>query len=143
MTESDIHEVSYELGMLKQGLETILKTLSEDRVASAQYRTDIRRQLTDHSEKMGKIEAGLNGAVANIDKIVPKVERLEDLNATVTNISAIVPKVEALEKHSLMKKGERDLATRLAYWIEKAAHAISALIGAAIALFADKWMHMK
>ncbi len=123
MTESDIHEVSYELGALKQGLETILKTLSEDRVASAQYRTDIRRQLTDHSEKMGKIEAGLNATVTNIDKIVPKVEKLEE--------------------RALMSKGADNYANRLAYWLEKLAHAISALIGGVIALAADKWMHLK
>jgi len=109
--------VDYALGRIEAQLDTITRTLSEDRTSSAQYRTDIRRQLGDTSEKLGKLSG--------------------DLNSAKDDIAEIKPKVVSLEERALMSKGAANLAIVLA----KFAHVLSAAIGGAIVLLLERWMH--
>lgn len=116
MTERPVHDVSFELGGIKSSLDTITRTLSENRTADAQYRTSIRAEM--------KVQSDAIGAVAT-DMIVAK-------NA----IADMKPKVESLDDRAKMSKGAQNLAVILA----KAAHIISAAIGGAIVFFLTRWL---
>jgi len=108
--------VDYALGGIKAQLEVITKTLSEDRMASAQYRTDVRRQLADTSEKIGKVSG--------------------DLNAAKEDIAEMKPKVEALNQRADMSRGAANFAVLLG----KFAHVLSAAIGAFVVILFDRWL---
>lgn len=117
------HEMSFELGGIKQALDTITKTLSEDRTASAQYRTEIRRELADQTTKINAVQT---------DIVLAK----KDIADTKIDISEIKPKVESLEARALMSKG----AANFAIILGKFAHVISAGIGGFIVLLVERWM---
>lgn len=52
-----IDELSRVLGGIEAGLATVNKTLAEDRLASASYRTDVRREFTNLSDRLGSLES--------------------------------------------------------------------------------------
>lgn len=110
------HDVSYELGGIKQALETITRTLSENRLADAQYRTGIR-------EEMGK----QRDAISSVGS---------DLTIAKKDIADMKPTVESLEQRALMSKG----AANFAIILGKFAHFISAGIGGIIAVLAERWL---
>jgi hypothetical protein len=116
MTERPVHDVSYELGGIKTALETITRTLSENRLADATYRTGIR-------EEMGKQRDAIN-EVGN-DLVIAK-----------NDIADMKPKVESLNQRALMSKG----AANLAILIGKVGHVITAGIGGIIALLVERWL---
>lgn len=115
MTERPVHDVSFELGGIKSSLDTITRTLSENRTADAQYRTGIR-------EEMGKQREAI-GAVAT------------DMTIAKNAIADMKPKVESLDDRAKMSKGAQNLAVILA----KGAHIISVAIGGAIVFFLTRW----
>ena len=108
------HDVSYELGGIKNALDTITRTLSENRLADAQYRTGIREEMKSQHDAITSV--GHDLAIAKKD------------------ISDMKPTVESLEQRALMSKG----AANLAILLGKGAHIISAAIGGAIVLILDK-----
>lgn len=110
------HDVSYELGGIKQALDTITRTLSENRTADAQYRTGIRAEM--------KVQSDAINAVGN------------DLALTKKDISDMKPKVENLDERAKMSKG----ATNLAIALGKFAHVISAALGAGIVFLLERWI---
>lgn len=126
MTDRQPHDVSYELGGIKQALDTITRTLSENRTSDAQYRTGIR-------DEMGKQRDLING-VGNDLAIAKK-----DIADTKEDISGIKPKLESLEARALMSKGAANLAVILG----KFAHVISAGIGAVVVLLLDRFVFGK
>lgn len=109
-------DVSYELGGINKQLETITRTLSENRLADAQYRTGIRAEM--------KVQSDAISAVGN------------DLALAKKDISGMIPKVERLDDRAKMSKGAQNLAVILA----KAAHIISAAIGGAIVFILTRWL---
>lgn len=115
MTERQT-DVSYELGGIKNALDTITRTLSENRLADATYRTGIR-------EEMGKQRDAIN-SVGN------------DLTIAKRDIADMKPKVESLDQRALMSKG----AANFAIILGKGAHVISAGIGAIIAVLLERWL---
>lgn len=117
------HDVSYELGGIKSALDMITRTLSENRLADAQYRTGIR-------EEMGKQRDAI-GSVGN-DLAIAK----RDIADTKEDIADIKPKMASLEARALMSKG----AANLAIILGKGAHIISAGLGAIIAVVIERWM---
>lgn len=116
MTIGPVHDVSYELGGIKTALDTITRTLSENRSADAQYRTGIR-------DEMGKQRDLINGVGS-------------DLAIAKKDIADMKPKVESLDQRALMSKG----AASFAIILGKGAHAISAAIGALVVLFLERWL---
>lgn len=110
------HDVSYELGGIKQALDTITRTLSENRTADAQYRTGIR-------EEMGKQRDAISG-VGN------------DLAIAKRDIADMKPKVESLDQRALMSKG----AANFAIVLGKFAHIISAAIGGAVVFLMERFL---
>jgi hypothetical protein len=56
MTERGIDELSRVLGGIENQLKTVTTTLAEDRIASAQYRTDIRREVGSIKDKVVALE---------------------------------------------------------------------------------------
>lgn len=107
-------DVSYELGGIKNALDTITRTLSENRLADAQYRTGIRAEM--------KVQSDAINAVGN------------DLVLAKKDISDMMPKVNSLDQRALMSKG----AANLAIVLGKAAHIISAAIGAGIVFLLER-----
>lgn len=112
-------DVSYELGGIKNALDTITRTLSEDRLASAQYRTDIRKELTAARDAIKDVGSALD--------------------MTKKDVAEMKPKVESLDQRALMSKG----AANFAIILGKAAHIISAAVGGAIVLILDKLVFHK
>lgn len=116
MNDRPVHDVSYELGGIKQALETITRTLSENRTADAQYRTGIRADMALQSASINAVQTDM--ALAKKD------------------IAEIKPKVDSLDQRALMSKG----AANLAIILGKGAHIITAGIGATIALLIERWL---
>jgi hypothetical protein len=69
--------IAYILGRIENAVEVIHKTLSEDRTAAAQYRTEIRKELRDHTERMQKIEEAQALMKSDLGEIKPTVAALE------------------------------------------------------------------
>ena len=93
----------------------MLKTQAEDRVSAAQYRTDVRREISALSNDIQSVQTDVritNGQVAEIKPVVAKLEQIR-----------------------LMSTG----ATKLAVILSKGAHAISAAVGA-ILVFCLQWI---
>lgn len=112
-------DVAFQLGGIRAQLETVLKTQAEDRMASAQYRTDIRKELREAHEDIGSVKSDL--AMAKAD------------------IAEMKPKVITLEQRALMSAG----AAKLAIVLGKFAHIISAAVGGAIVIILDKLVFHK
>lgn len=108
-------DVSFELGGIKNALDTITRTLSENRTADATYRTDIRREMGEQSAKINNI--------------------VTDVTLAKRDISDMKPKVDSLNDRATMSKG----AANLAIFLGKFAHVISAGIGAVIVLLIDRY----
>ena len=106
--------VDYVLGRIEGQLDNILKTLSENRMADATYRTEVRKQLGEGSERMQHIES--------------------QLALVTSDMGEIKPKVAVLEERMHMSNG----AARLAVVLGKVGHIISAAIGGAIVIILDK-----
>lgn len=117
------HDVSYELGGIKASLDTITRTLSENRLADAQYRTGIR-------DEMGKQRDAI-GSVGNDLAIAKK-----DIADTKDDIADIKPKMKSLEDRALMSKG----AANFAIMLGKVGHLITAGLGAIIAVLLERWI---
>lgn len=113
------HDVSYELGGINKQLEAITKTLSEDRMSSAQYRTDIRSEIGKQRDAINIVGSDL--AIAKRD------------------IADMKPKVESLDQRALMSKG----AANFAIILGKGAHIISAGLGAVIVMLLDRFVFHK
>lgn len=107
-------DVSYELGGINKQLETITRTLSENRLADAQYRTGIRAEMKVQSDAINSVGSDL--ALAKKD------------------ISDMKPKVENLDERAKMSKG----ATNLAIALGRFAHFISAALGAGLVFLLER-----
>lgn len=112
-------EMAFMLGQIQAGQTIIQQTLSEDRLASAQYRTEVRKELKEHSERMQDMKTQLAGAIDDIHEMKPKVA--------------------SLDERATMSKG----AAQLAVVLGKFAHIISAGIGATVVLLLDKLVFHK
>lgn len=113
------HDVSYELGGIKASLDTITRTLSENRTADAQYRTGVRDEMREQRDAISGV--GNDLAIAKKD------------------IADMKPKVESLDQRALMSKG----AANFAIVLGKFAHVISAGIGGVIVLLIDRFIFGK
>lgn len=113
------HDVSYELGGIKNALDTITRTLSENRLADAQYRTGIREEMKSQHDAISSVG--------------------HDLSIAKKDIADMKPTVESLEKRALMSKG----AANFAILLGKFAHVISAGIGGVIVLLIDRLIFHK
>src|SRR3979490_1062212 len=100
MTDRPSHDVSYALGGIQNALDTITKTLSEDRMASAQYRTDVRKEMAEQRDAINEVGT--------------------DLTVAKNAIADMKPKVDSLEQRALMSKG----AANFAILLGKFAHVI-------------------
>lgn len=118
-----VHDVSFELGGIKNALDTITRTLSENRTADAQYRTGIRQEMANQATAINGI--GTDVALAK-----------KDIADTKKVIDDIKPKVESLEARANMSKGAANFAIALG----KFAHVISAALGAGIAFLLERWL---
>lgn len=119
MSADQPRDVSYELGGIKNALDTITRTLSENRLADAQYRTGIREEMTKQRDAINSVRSDM--AIAKKD------------------IADMKPKVESLNQRAMMSKG----AANFAIMLGKAAHIISAGIGGVVVLLIDRYVFGK
>lgn len=109
--------VDYAFGRIESILDVIKQTLSEDRLASAQYRTEVRKELREQREQMHAIEIMTRQNAADIAEMKPKMNHLEE--------------------RALKEEG----AFSFAAWLVKA---VPALLGAGagfLASFLPNWIH--
>lgn len=110
------HDVSYELGGINKQLEAITRTLSEDRTASAQYRTDIRKELAAQTDSINVVRT--------------------DITLAKQDIADMKPKVKSLDERAMMSKGAQNFAILLS----KFAHVVSAAIGGVVVLLIERYL---
>lgn len=77
MVERGIDELSRVLGGIEKELQTVARTLAEDRIAAASYRTDIRRELATVKDSVQSINIDTRGCKVDIADMKPKVLALE------------------------------------------------------------------
>lgn len=123
MPDRKIDQLSRVLGGIETKLEVISRTQSEDLVAAAQYRTDIRAEIKDMNKNFQSVEADVQAVQV-------------DMRGTAEKILEIAPAVRALQDRALLSKG----AVNLAVILGKVAHLISAMIGGVIVLLFQKWL---
>lgn len=99
--KSGIDEMSLALGArlggIEKSLEIIVRTLSEDRVAAANYRTDIRAELK-------AVNAEVAGAKTEIQ------DAKADIRSATETLTELRPKVLLLEQKAAMVTGASKLA---------------------------------
>lgn len=66
------------LGGIEKSLEAITKTLSEDRVASASYRTEIREEIKKNREETLNLNGAVKLVTDAVAEIKPQVSALWD-----------------------------------------------------------------
>lgn len=122
-TPGEINEISYELGSLKQGLDMVLKTLSEDRLAAAQHRTDLKRKLDEHDDRMQRVEAALQ--------------------TTVSSLGGVLPKLANLEQRALISDGRHKERSGIYRLLGGIGYMLSSIFGGVIALAVERFLHLK
>lgn len=101
MAERDeIHPLSRVLGSIEADLKTVLRTQAEDRMADAQYKTDVRKELADVHDEIQSVSIDVKSAASAAALAHAGLQELK-------------PKLEALQNSYLMGKGAARLATVL------------------------------
>jgi hypothetical protein len=76
---ASVDPLSHALGRIENALETITRTQAEDRVSSAQYRTDMRREIRTVSETVIDLKNRVNN---NADEIAEMKADVADYKVT-------------------------------------------------------------
>ena len=118
MTErpAQLDPLSRVLGGIETQLTTITRTLSEDRSASAQYRTDVRREI------------------AELRKDVLDVR--SQVKSVTDDVAEIKPTVASLHQRAMMSAG----MAKLAIFLGRFAHVLTALLAGAFAVALERWL---
>lgn len=74
---SRIDDLSRVLGGIEKELQTVTRTLADDRIAAASYRTDIRRELASVKDSVQSINMDTSTCKTDIIDMKPKVLALE------------------------------------------------------------------
>lgn len=117
-------DVSYILGRVESSLELITKSIAEDRMAEAQYRTFVRDEMMKLQTQIAQLSALLTQAVT-------------DHAHTKSTVAEIKPVIEQLQEAYLMSRG----AAKFANVIGKLSHWFVAIVGGAIALVGNHFLH--
>lgn len=120
--EEEVGSVSFMLGQLKQGMDTIIGTLSEDRKAAAQYRTDIRNEMSGLRAEYHDVRSDLNVVKEKVEKIEPKVDAME-------------------QKHD-QEDGAKTFALSVGSFVGKFAQLIVGAIGGVLAVIVERWFRV-
>lgn len=123
MNDRPVHDVSFELGGIKASLDTITRTLSENRSADAQYRTGVRERMEEQSKAINAVDTKLTVAQ-------------RDITDTKQDVAGLDPRLKSLEDRALMSKG----AAGLAIMLGKFGHVITAAIGGVFAVLLERWL---
>lgn len=71
---AEVDPLSHTLGRIENALETITKTLSEDRMASASYRTEMRQSLQTVKDNVSDLKNRVNNTADEMAELRPIVE---------------------------------------------------------------------
>jgi hypothetical protein len=69
-----LDETSVAIGRLLGGIETLTRAMSEDRVAAAQYRTDMRREMKEQSGMLHEVVGELKSFKREMEDMRTDVE---------------------------------------------------------------------
>lgn len=69
-----VDPLSHTLGRVEQALDTITKTLSEDRMAAAAFRTEIRREVSEVKDIVREMNGQVKSTVKEVAQIKPVVD---------------------------------------------------------------------
>ncbi len=105
------------LGGIETQLESVIKTLAEDRMAAATYRTDIRREIKETHEDVLTVR--------------------QDVNAVTAHVNEMRPTVAALVAVRQMSVG----AQRFAIWLGRSGVIIASALSAIFAVFLNRWIN--
>jgi hypothetical protein len=78
MTDKSNDELWRSLGGIEKSQELILRTLSENRVADATYRTDIRAEMGGLREDVRDVQSDVRSVTETVTELRPKVMTLEE-----------------------------------------------------------------
>lgn len=70
---ANVDPLSHTLGRIEQALDTITKTLGEDRMASASYRTQMRGDLTAVRDMVHDLKNRVNNTADEVAEIRPDI----------------------------------------------------------------------
>lgn len=108
------------LGGIEKTLEIILRTLSEDRTSSAQYRTDIRAEFQGLKDNLREAQDEIRDSKA-------------DIRSATETLTELRPKVLVLEQNAAVHRGVGRL--KEAMW-----RAFYGLAGGSIAVMAGRFV---
>lgn len=74
MVGYSVDPLSHTLGRIESALDLITKTLNEDRIASASYRTDIRRDLTNVRDMVHDLRNKVENTANDLADMKPDVD---------------------------------------------------------------------
>jgi hypothetical protein len=94
--QAEIDPLSRVLGSIEAQLATITKTQSEDRVANAAWRTDVRREIGGIREDITEIKGSANSATIEINEIKPIVADYVEQRAQARGMGRIAHAVSGL-----------------------------------------------
>lgn len=114
--ERAIDPVSRVLGSIEANTQTVLRVQAEDRVAAAQYRTDVRAELQSMRSEISAVST--------------------DFRLVQRDVAEMKPKVQALEQKAHMSAG----ATNLFQAFGRGIHVLSAIIGGLIVFSLQRWL---
>lgn len=77
MAPRELDDLSLKLGEIVNELRTVTRTQGEDRVSSAQYRTDMRKDMGAIRDAQGEAKTDIKIALTRLDQMTPIVEVLE------------------------------------------------------------------
>lgn len=77
MAPDSLNELSVTIGKLLGGVETLTRTAGEDRMAAAQYRTDMRREMKEQSGTLGAITGEVKGLKDNVTFMQKDIDALQ------------------------------------------------------------------
>ena len=123
MPDRELDQLSRVLGGIENELKSISRTQSEDRLAAAQYRTDVRSEIKEIHEDFQVVQQDVQGVQADVRSAAEKIAEMH-------------PMVVNHEQRFLMSRG----AANFAIVLGRAAHVVSALIGGLVAVLIQKWL---
>ncbi len=91
-----IDELSRVLGGIEKELQTVARTLADDRISAASYRTDIRREIAAVKDSVQNINGDTRECKTDIADMKPKVLALEIRNIKATgawDLGSVIAKI--------------------------------------------------
>lgn len=91
-----VDQLSHTLGRIEQSLETITKTLGEDRMAAATYRTEIRSAVNIVRDNVADLKNKAENTASDVAEMRPYIADYIERRAEVRGLSRLGHLIAAL-----------------------------------------------